>query len=190
MLALVSAFSCGGAAYRSAEPGPHQNPMACIRPTSARFEFPPEPALEYVWDEPNPSKYPGLPEFSWEVSWDLPWGEDGTRPHALWLVTYWKRAGPHRGSLGAMLAAVAPTIMTADTTVTASVSIEEEDPAVTARLQRDQLVLQVEGASAIGRIFPVVPDSVTLDRRLGATAEEEQFRVQVQDDPRSCEPPA
>jgi hypothetical protein len=154
----------------------------------ARFIFPPEPRLTYTWDEPGEGKYPGLPEFFWEVNWDLPRNERGRRPHGLVVVTYWAGGGVRAGSLGQMLAQVRPTVMTEDTTVSESVSIAEEDSLVTVALEEQRVVLRVEGIDAIARIFPIAPDSARFYRRLGAAAQEEEILVRVQRSQRSCGP--
>jgi hypothetical protein len=58
-------------------------------------------------------------------------------------------------------------------------SIAEEDSALSATLVGDRLEFTVRGASGIARIFPTIPDSVRLIRRLGADAEDEELTVPV-----------
>jgi hypothetical protein len=190
VVAVLCAGGCSSGAAVTDQPIPGAPVEACISSGSARFVFPPEPRQEYVWDEAREGKYDGLPEFSWEVYWELPGEERGKRPHALWLVTYWSAGGPRRGTLTQMLAQVAPTVMTEDTTASEQVSIAREDPAVTVVLEGNRVALRVQGQEAIGRIFPFVPDSVRMYRQLGADSEDKEFLVRVRQDERSCGPPA
>jgi len=170
--------------------GPARAALACISADHARFVFPPEPRSTYSWNQPGEGKYTGLPEYSWEVYWAPPNAERGTRPHALWVVTYWSAAGPQHGDVGRMLAQMRPTVMTEDTAAGEEVSIAREDSAVTVAVGQGQVVLRVAGREAIARIFPVAPDSITLYRRLGADVPEEQFPLPVQRGRGSCGPPA
>jgi hypothetical protein len=58
-------------------------------------------------------------------------------------------------------------------------SLANPDPALSAGLVQGHLEITIQGASAIRRIFPVVPDSMRLIRHLGAGAEDEVFKIPV-----------
>jgi hypothetical protein len=54
-----------------------------------------------------------------------------------------------------------------------SIWLGSEDSAVVARVVDGRVVMTIQGAAAIARIFPTVPDSVTLSRKRPDTDEEE-----------------
>jgi hypothetical protein len=184
---LLGTLGCLGTARGSSDMRPAQPASACVSDVDARFVFPPESKLDYSRDELGESESAEVPESSWEVDWDLPRLERGTRPHGIWVVVSWPGDRPERGSVGEVVAEARPTVMTQDTTVSESVSIAQEDSAVTVLLQRDRVVLRVKGARAVDRIFPVVPDSVQFYRRVGGAAEAEEFAVPVEVGQSSCE---
>jgi hypothetical protein len=130
------------------------------------------------WDVPDSTSYVGRPEYAWEVYWEPEWSAIGKVPHALWLLTYWQGGGPRRGALAEMLIHWPVWTMT-ECRECDGVSIAKEDSALTATLARDHLEFTVRGAAGVERIFPVVPDSVRLIRRLGASAEDEEVTVPV-----------
>jgi len=147
------------------------NSGAWIGPDSALFVFPAEPRLALEWDVPDS-------EYAWEVYWEPQWDARGKVPHALWLITYWDSAGPHRGRFAEMLRQW-PAWKMRECMECDGASIAEEDSALSATLVGDRLEFTVRGASGIARIFPTIPDSVRLIRRLGADAEDEELTAPV-----------
>jgi hypothetical protein len=59
------------------------------------------------------------------------------------------------------------------------VSIAEEDSALTAALKDKHVEFMIRAAQGVARIFPVIPDTVRLIRRLGPDAEDEELTVAV-----------
>jgi hypothetical protein len=149
---------------------------AWIGSDSARFVFPAEPRLELEWNAADSLAYPGRPEYAWEVYWEPEWSARGKVPHALWLVTYWDSGGARRGRLAEMLRPWPVWAMT-ECLECDGVSIAKEDSALTATLAADHVEFSVRGAPGVRRIFPSIPDSVRLIRRLGSEAEDEEITV-------------
>jgi hypothetical protein len=58
-------------------------------------------------------------------------------------------------------------------------SVAKEDGALKSRLVKGRVEFTIQGAEGIQRIFPVIPDSVRLLRRLGAGAKDEVFTLPV-----------
>jgi hypothetical protein len=80
------------------------------------------------------------------------------------LVTYWRPDGPREGTWAQLIEAWRPTVETECGDCQESLRIATEDTAVEARFVAGRVVMTVRGAEAIARIFPTVPDSVTLIR--------------------------
>ena len=181
MRSLLALFCVACALPRAAdsESGLHSlSSGAWIGPDSALFVFPAEPRLALEWDVPDSLAYRGRPEYAWEVYWEPRWDARGKVPHALWLITYWDSGGPHRGRLVQMLRRWPAWKMT-ECMECDGASLAEEDSALSAALVGDRLEFTVRGASGMARIFPTVPDTVRLIRRLGAEAEDEEITVPV-----------
>src|SRR5688572_12505198 len=112
-VSALGVYACGQ--FPQAQPAGMPAPdsvQAIIGESAARFVFPAEAAPKLTWDDPNLGAYPGRPEFTWEVRWDIKApGQPGVAPHGLALVTEWRTGGPHYGHIGELIAAFAPRVV-------------------------------------------------------------------------------
>jgi len=125
-----------------------------------------------IWDVPSCDAYPSRADFYWTVIWQPP-EPRGRVPIALNVVTYWRPGGPRQGTWAQLVEAWRPSVETECGDCQETIWLGSEDSAVVARVVDGRVVLTIQGAAAIARIFPTVPDSVTLIRRRPGTDEEE-----------------
>jgi hypothetical protein len=92
---------------------------------------------------------------------------------ALNVVTHWRPGGPRQGTWAELLEEWRPSVETECSNCQETIWLGSEDSAVVARVVDGRVVLTIQGAPAIARIFPTVPDSVTLIHRRPGTDEEE-----------------
>jgi hypothetical protein len=178
ILLCLACLACAGQVAESVPSARPTGTGAWIGTDSARFAFPAEPRLRLDWSVPDSLGYPGSPLYSWEVYWDPEWSARGKVPHALWLVSYWDSTGPDHGTLEEMLNPWPVWVMT-ECLECDGASIAEEHSTLTAALRGDHLEFAIRGAQGIARIFPVIPDTVRLFRRLGPETQYEEFTVPV-----------
>ena len=78
-----------------------------------------------------------------------------------------------------LLAAVRPEVLTFCRSCGTPAATTREDAAVRVSMAGRQVVVTIRGADAVRRIFPSVPDSVTLTRRVSGS-DEQSLRVAVE----------
>lgn len=138
---------------------------AQISRNSARFVFPPDSINQYSWDLPSPNAWGGQADYLWEVRWDLHPDRVGIDPGGLAIVVGWRPGGPRTGSLSDLLARDSLHVLTYCNTCTSSEDYNTHDPHVILVVEGNRVVFEVRGRTAVRRLFPNRPDSVTLVRR-------------------------
>lgn len=154
---LVGMLACSSAAgpdHLSPRPGP----QALLSPTLARFSFPAETARRFSWDIPRPGAYEGSPEHLWEVFWDP--ARLGTDPDAISAVVRWRPGGPRSGNLDAVVRAATLEVGTYVLNSEPGMSATSTDPDLRVQAQHGRVIIEVVGAAAIRRLFPILPDTV------------------------------
>jgi len=142
--------------------------LAFISPTEARFVFPLDPTKVYHWGRPAKGKSPGSPDYSWRVHWPERYIKAGWDPLDLSLVVRWKPGGPHRGSLGQLVAGETLDPMIEVSCPNCGPMVRQDPERDTTKVfvtvERGRLVFNIRGREAVSRIFPKIPDTVTFSR--------------------------
>jgi hypothetical protein len=167
---IPASWIVAGCSGRSNAPLTPAAPAAIVTDRYARFVFPRESIQTYTWDVPRSGAYSGEAEFIWQVTWLPPIELRGKAPDDLSLITRWRPGGTRTGPLSALVASSrlekATMCLSCDLG-----SVVEPDSALVAEVTAGGVVFTVNGAAAVKRIFPVLPDSVTLSRKHGSVAD-------------------
>lgn len=153
---------------------PPSAPEAIIGRHGARFVFRPDTVDHMAWPGSPAHAYDGLPLRSWDVYWHrwMPYERLGLDPSGLTFVLRW-RPGPTRDvPLSELLVGRRPEVATSCLTCEPPAVIPRLDRNVTLALVGRSVVFLVRGDSTIRRLFPVLPDSVTFDRRTRGGSEQ------------------
>lgn len=142
---------------------PAEAPIAIIRPERAEFRFPTDRDV-YTWDSPDPRAYPGRLEYSWGVEWHLPEDRLGHDPDALLIVVGWRDGGPRRGTVTDVLRNDTLEVLTFCRPCGTPAASAVVDSAVVLEIRDGSVVFVVQGETAVSRVFPAWPDSVTFSR--------------------------
>lgn len=157
-------------------------PQATIGRTEARFVFPAEGSDRLAWPPAIPHAYPGMPARIWEVDWEraMDYERFGVDPHGIAVTAPWQRDSVRTMTFAELLAGIRPEVLTFCRSCGTPAAMPREDPAVSVSMNGRQVVVTVRGADAVRRIFPTVPDSVTLTRRDRSGEEERSIRLTVE----------
>jgi hypothetical protein len=109
--------------------------------------------------------YAGSPEHVWSANWEISENRLGKDADGVSTAARFKKGLNRKGSLSQLLSEAETTV---NTTCTDCGDIPaytpKADPAVTASAIDGRVVITVKGSAAVQRIFPVIPDSVYLER--------------------------
>lgn len=155
---------------------------AIIGQRAARFVFPAEASDRLTWPSPIAHAYAGLPTMAWEVDWSRSLSAErfGIDPNAIVLVVRWRAERAREWTLAALLARSRPEVLTFCRSCETPAAIPRADPAVRVAVEGRRVVFTVRGREAVRRLFPVVPDSVSLTRRTWNEADARSVRVAVE----------
>ncbi|HKY98555.1 MAG TPA: hypothetical protein VJL35_11910 [Gemmatimonadaceae bacterium] len=139
-------------------------PSVVIGRTSARFIFPRESTSVLSWDIPTHDSYKGSPEHVWSASWEISEERLGKDPDGVSVAVRFKNGVNRKGSLSQMLTEAETTVNTTCMQCDIPAYTPTTDAAVTASAIDGRVVITVKGSAAIQRLFPVIPDSIYLER--------------------------
>jgi hypothetical protein len=140
-------------------------PSAEIGADFARFVFPREPDTLFSWYGPSPDAHLGNPEYFWNIEWDG--REQYTDPELISVIVRWDSTGMRRGTLAALLRTAhievgTPCIPCEPPAFSISKDTVLRPPAIAATADKGAVVITVRGRVTIARLFPQIPDSVSI----------------------------
>jgi hypothetical protein len=174
---VLSFASCVHQAPREALPPSEAD--AFVSGSFAQFTFPLEDSSEFKWYVPTPTAYEGAPEYFWAISWGVPEPREGKDPNGLDVAIRWRPTGAKSGSLVDLIHAGEVTVHTECITCDIPAFIPHNDRSVHAEVINGRVTLTIRGANAVARIFPSVPDSVSMIRSAHGESGEVRWSVAV-----------
>ena len=161
---VITALEWGCFAAPSIRVAPTDAPSVVIGSTSASLVFPRESTTVLSWDIPTNDSYKGNPEHVWSAKWEISRDRLGKDPDGLSAAVRFKKGLNRKGSLSELLAAAETTVNATCLSCDIPAFIPTEDPAVTVSAIDGRVVMTIKGSAAVQRVFPVIPDSVYLER--------------------------
>jgi hypothetical protein len=160
----IGALTAGCFHKPSVPAAPPEAGLVIIGRTTARFIFPRESTTVFSWDIPTNDSYDGSPEHAWSANWEISEDRLGKDPDGVGTIVSYKKGRIRTGSLAELLAAAKTTVNTTCVTCGIPAYIPKPDPAVRAYAIDGRVVITISGSVAVQRLFPVIPDSVYLER--------------------------
>jgi len=174
---VLSFASCVHQAPHESSPPPEAD--AFVSGSFARFTFPLEDSNEFRWYVPTPTAYEGSPEYFWAISWGVPEPRQGKDPNGLDIAIRWRPTGAKSGSLVDLFHAGEVTVHTECMTCGIPAFIPHDDRSVHAEVINGRVTITIRGAVAVARIFPTLPDSVSMIRSAHGASGEVRWSVAV-----------